>query len=319
MAADKRRQSALDEASQDLAAARRQLEDAVDHARSEGSRHANRIREAIDDDVADSPWDNIKDWYDANAGWIKTVTKVLSYVAAALAGGGSVHPRPERSRLLAHRRGPTQPRDSRRQRERFVGRRRPDRLRLGHDGRRPAGDRWVAGLRWVAWRPSCDPRCRVTRSSRGGHVERHAIEPSRSHRRGQDPFPPDRQRGPAPRRPADHRRGQDRCTASRDSGRAGSPRCPAGSYHLRGEGAGGGSGCGSVPQRHHKPEIKVPPGDAGVQQASRNADLLRNTNAGATHSGIGVDAADKFGEDSGLVEPYKEAKGHYKHEVGSTW
>ena len=60
------------------------------------------------------------------------------------------------------------------------------------------------------------------------------------------------------------------------------------------------------------------PGDGGVAHASRNADTLRNTGAGALAAGTGADAADKLGEDAG-IEPYNDAKNHFTKEVGSTW
>jgi len=82
---ERQREAALDEAARDLAAARRQLDDAVEHARSKGRHYAGRIKDAIDDDVKDSWWDNVKDWVDRNAGWIKAVTTALSIVATALA------------------------------------------------------------------------------------------------------------------------------------------------------------------------------------------------------------------------------------------
>jgi len=60
------------------------------------------------------------------------------------------------------------------------------------------------------------------------------------------------------------------------------------------------------------------PATGGVAHASRNADTLRNTGAGALAAGTGADAADKLGEDAG-IEPYNDAKNHFTKEVGSTW
>jgi hypothetical protein len=83
--AERRRRSALDSAQADLAAAQRQLQHAIDHVRTKGGHVAGQIRAAIDDDVKDSWWDNVKDWVDRNKDWIKTVTDILSWVATALA------------------------------------------------------------------------------------------------------------------------------------------------------------------------------------------------------------------------------------------
>lgn len=84
-ARERRRRTTLDEATQELAAARRQLDHAVEHAQSTGRWHAQRIDDAIHDDVQDSWWDNMKDWVHRNAGWIKAVADILSVVATGLA------------------------------------------------------------------------------------------------------------------------------------------------------------------------------------------------------------------------------------------
>jgi hypothetical protein len=84
-AIDRRRDAAVSGATEQLRAARSQLDAAVEHARRKGSEFAGRIRDAVDDDVKDSWWDNRKDWVDRNAGWISAATDILSYVATGLA------------------------------------------------------------------------------------------------------------------------------------------------------------------------------------------------------------------------------------------
>lgn len=84
-ALDRRRDAAVTEATGQLRAAQAQLDAAVEHARRKGSEFAGRIRDAVDDDVKDSWWDNRKDWVDRNAGWISKATDILSYVATGLA------------------------------------------------------------------------------------------------------------------------------------------------------------------------------------------------------------------------------------------
>ncbi|MCA1676442.1 MAG: hypothetical protein LC799_31145, partial [Actinobacteria bacterium] len=60
------------------------------------------------------------------------------------------------------------------------------------------------------------------------------------------------------------------------------------------------------------------PTDSGVQNAARHADVLRNTNAGLASGNNAVDFSDKALEQRG-VQGYRDAKGHFKKEVGSTW
>lgn len=43
---------------------------------------AEAIREGADDDLADSWWDNIQQWIQENAGWLRVVAEVLSWAAA---------------------------------------------------------------------------------------------------------------------------------------------------------------------------------------------------------------------------------------------
>lgn len=85
LGAQRRRELALDEALHDLKIAREQFHNAVDTARRLGKRHADRIREAIDDAVADSWWDDAKGWVDRNADWIKTACNILGTIGLALA------------------------------------------------------------------------------------------------------------------------------------------------------------------------------------------------------------------------------------------
>ncbi|WP_367044186.1 putative T7SS-secreted protein [Streptomyces sp. Je 1-332] len=68
-----------EQAKKDLKKAKQDYDDAADH-------HAGLIEKAIDDDaLTDSWWDNVKDWVDKNAGWLKVVIEIASYVATALA------------------------------------------------------------------------------------------------------------------------------------------------------------------------------------------------------------------------------------------
>lgn len=84
-AAERTRQQALSGASEELRQAREQLGNAMEHAQSRGSHWAGKIEDSIEDEVEDSWWDNVKDFVDRNAGWIKVVTDILSYVATGLA------------------------------------------------------------------------------------------------------------------------------------------------------------------------------------------------------------------------------------------
>jgi len=86
VAAEKRRSGAYDAASGRLEAARSKLAEAVGDRDERAGGTADRIRDAIDDDgLKDSRWDRFKGWVSDNAGWIKAVTEVLSWVATGLA------------------------------------------------------------------------------------------------------------------------------------------------------------------------------------------------------------------------------------------
>jgi hypothetical protein len=86
VAAEKRRADAYDGASGRLEAARRALAEAVGDRDEWERSSANRIRDAIDDDgLKDSWWDKVSGWVSDNAGWIKAVTDILSWVATGLA------------------------------------------------------------------------------------------------------------------------------------------------------------------------------------------------------------------------------------------
>ncbi len=67
-----------DDASDALSRLQGDFDRLVDEARSAASTCAGRISDAIDDDVKD-------DWWDRNAGWLKTVTKVLGWVVTIAA------------------------------------------------------------------------------------------------------------------------------------------------------------------------------------------------------------------------------------------
>lgn len=84
-AAERRRQAALTDAAHELQAARDQLVSALRHVHDKGGTCARRVRDAIDDSVTDSWWDNVKDFVDRNAGWIKTLTEVLGKITTVLA------------------------------------------------------------------------------------------------------------------------------------------------------------------------------------------------------------------------------------------
>lgn len=274
-------------------------------------------RKAIDDDVADSPWDNVKDWYDANAGWIKSVTKVLSYVAAALAVVALFIPGLNvavflltagvllsQGILAASGNGSWAD----------VGLSVFALATMGVGRLATVGLRGAGGLRGV----QAATRAAGSRAARRVATS-NAMRSSRAARTAAGKTLSRRTASAAQRRGA--RRTID--SAKTDAQQAGTraarevrdaPLARA-TYAERARAGGPDAAQYHNDIAHLRARF---PGDAGVQQASRNADLLRSTNAGATHTGIGVDAADKYGEDVG-IEPYKEAKGHYKQEVGSTW
>ncbi|MEU7584645.1 hypothetical protein AB0B50_44545 [Streptomyces sp. NPDC041068] len=78
--------AALDLAKSDKKQAKEDLEKATKRYEGRADHYATLIENAIDDDpLTDSWWDNVKDWIDKNAGWLKVVIEVASYVATALA------------------------------------------------------------------------------------------------------------------------------------------------------------------------------------------------------------------------------------------
>lgn len=311
MAADRRRQTALDEASRDLAAARGQLEDAIEHARIHGRRRADRIREAIDDDVADSPWDNIKDWYDANAGWIKTVTKVLSYVAAALAVvalfipglnliviGLALTVLASQTLLAASGNGSWA----------------DVALSVFALATVGVGALAVRALRGVATatRAAGSQAARGAATSaarRSSHAARTAAGRTLSRRTASAA-----QRRHA-RRTIDSAKAEAREAGSRAAREVSdAPMAQPTKPEIWKAGDSGSA--------LYKKDIDALrsrfPDDAGVQNASRQAERYYNINRGASSSSFYVDTADKVGEDFN-IEPYNDAKGHFKKEVGSTW
>ncbi|MGH3866438.1 MAG: hypothetical protein ACRDQ4_09940 [Pseudonocardiaceae bacterium] len=314
-ARERRRRAALDDATQDLAAARRQLNDALEHATSEGRRYAGRINDAIDDDVADSWWDSVKDWVHRNAGWIKTVTDILSWVATGLAVVALFIPGVNIIAILAL--GLT-----------FTALAGHTALALSGDGSwadvaldvfalatlgvgkfvarglkgvqavtRAAGARSAArAAENAAIRSS-----RAARSAAGRTLQRRTATAAerRGARRVIDNAKRDARQ--APRRAA--RQVRDAPLAD-----------PTGREILR---------AGNDPEaaRFYKDVNAIRsrfPGDADVAHASRHADLLRNTSLGTWVAGSTTDTVDKVGEKMG-VKPYSEAKDHFTHEVGSTW
>ncbi|MCF3123791.1 hypothetical protein IPZ68_29390 [Streptomyces arenae] len=78
--------AALELAKSDKKQAKEDLEKATKRYEGQADHYATLIENAIDDDpLTDSWWDNVKDWIDKNAGWLKVVIEVASYVATALA------------------------------------------------------------------------------------------------------------------------------------------------------------------------------------------------------------------------------------------
>jgi len=82
---DHRRQSSLNQADHDLAAARTRLNNAINHSNTNAQDRAADIRHAIDDGVADSRWDDVKDCVDRYAWLIKDICTVLEVIATILA------------------------------------------------------------------------------------------------------------------------------------------------------------------------------------------------------------------------------------------
>jgi hypothetical protein len=81
---DRARAARHDTAVGDVASVHRDLEDLRSRRDRAADRVADSIRDGSDDDVTDSWWDNFKDWMDANAGWIKTVTDILGVIGVGL-------------------------------------------------------------------------------------------------------------------------------------------------------------------------------------------------------------------------------------------
>ena len=197
---ERQREAALDEAARDLAAARRQLDDAVEHARSKGRHYAGRINDAIEDDVKDSWWDNVKDRVDRHADAIKLVTKVLSYVVTALAIVALFIPGLNIAVLV------------------LTGILLAGQTLLAASG----NGSWVdvaltvfalatfgLGAVAAAWAQGCpgrDPGGRGTGRPHDGQERRPTLEQCRPHRGRADPGPPQRDRCPTPRCPPEHRR-----------------------------------------------------------------------------------------------------------------
>lgn len=314
-AQERRRQSALDDAATDLAAARRHLDDAIEHAQNKGRHYAGRIKDAIDDDVKDSWWDHVKGWVDRNAGWIKKVADVLSMVATALAVVALFIPGVNILMVIAA--GLTVA------------------ALAGHTLLAASGDgSWadvgldifalatfglgkavtgalkgvqaatrVAGAR-AAGRAAEAAALRSSRAARtaaGRTLSRRGVSAAqrRGARRLIDTAKHDaRQAGI--RAAADVRDAPLAGATSRDALRAGND-VDVARYH---------NDISAIRSRF--------PGNADVTHASPHADLLRNTNTGAFTSGFGADATDKVGE-YGRVKPYTNAKEHFTREVGSTW
>ena len=312
-ARERRREATLDEAARDLAAARRQLDDAVEHAQSKGRHYAGRIKDAIEDDVKDSWWDNVKDWVDRHADLIKLVTKVLSYVVTALAIVALFIPGVNilvavlvlGGFLLA---GQTLLAASGNGSWVDVG------LTVFALATFGLGPLAAAGLRGAqvatravgaqaartAARSAAQRSSSAARTAAGRTLARRSASAAqrRGARRSIDAA--HRQARTAGNRAAREVRDAPQVSATlRDTLRAGG-RDAARDYN----------GITAMRARF--------PGDPGVAHTSRNAELLHNTGAGAFAAGTAADVVDKVGEDAG-IEPYKDAKKHFTKEVGSTW
>lgn len=83
--AEAMRASAPEQAETLLQEARADLERTLAQADTRDRYYSDQIEEATDDDIEDGRWGNFKDWVDRNAGWIKAATKILGYVATAVA------------------------------------------------------------------------------------------------------------------------------------------------------------------------------------------------------------------------------------------
>ncbi|MGB6165060.1 MAG: hypothetical protein WBF75_21325 [Pseudonocardiaceae bacterium] len=83
--ADHRGQNSLNQADHDLAAARTRLNNAINHGNTNAQDRAADIRHAIDDGVADSWWDDFKEFVDRYAWLIKDICTVLEVIATILA------------------------------------------------------------------------------------------------------------------------------------------------------------------------------------------------------------------------------------------
>jgi hypothetical protein len=83
VAAAKARQGRYDDARGDLSRAQSRLVDLSDRRDAAAGRIADAIRDECDDDVANSAWDDFKDWMDDHAEMIDGVCKVLGVIAMA--------------------------------------------------------------------------------------------------------------------------------------------------------------------------------------------------------------------------------------------
>lgn len=310
---ERRRQAAFDEAARDLSAARRQLDDAVDHAKSNGRHYAGRIKDAIDDDVKDSWWDNVKGWVDRNADWIKKVTDVLSWVAtglavlallipgvnilAILAIGLTVAVLAGHTALAASGNGSWADvgLDIFALATFGLGKIATSGLRTAQVATRAAGTRAARGAAQTAARRSSH----AARTAAGRTLSRPGASAAqrRAARRAIDAAR--REARQAGTRAARNVRNAPLASATRGNVvRAGNNVDAARSYN----------DISAMRSRF--------PGNAGVQQASNSAGLNRNMNTGAWAAGTGADVGDKVGS---FVEPYNNAKNNFTREVGSTW
>jgi len=310
-ARERRRDSALDAADRDLAAARRQLDDAVKHAQHKGRHFAGRIKDAIEDDVKDSWWDNVKDWVDRHAEVIKLVTKILGYVVTALAIVALFIPGLNIAVLVLS-----------------------GLLLLGQTLLAASGNgSWAdvgltvfalatfgLGAAASAGLKGAQVATRAAGAQTARTAARSAAQSSSSAARSAAGRTLTRRTATA----AQRRGARQSIDAARRQARTAGSRA---AREVRQEPLANATpgdilrAGGRDPARSYNDIIAMRtkfPGDPGVAHTSRNAGLLRNTTFGTFVSGTGVDVTDKIGELSGN-EPYADAKEHFTKEVGSTW
>jgi len=77
--------AAMQRAQGEVDAAKALLNQAIGLRDAQGGYYASKINAAADDALRDSRWDKFKSWVSDNAGWLKTLAKVLGDIVAVLA------------------------------------------------------------------------------------------------------------------------------------------------------------------------------------------------------------------------------------------